>query len=50
LYGWTVTLKEEHKLRASENRMQKREFRPREAVTETWRKLHNEGIHVLFFK
>jgi len=45
LYGceiWSLTLKEERRLRVSENRVLRRIFGPkRDEVTEEWRKLHN---------
>jgi hypothetical protein len=52
LYGcetWSLTLREEHRLRIFENRVLKRIFgRKRDEVTEEWRKLHNEELHNLF--
>jgi len=46
LYGcetWSLTLREEHRLRVFENRVLMRIFGPkRDEVTEDWRKLHNE--------
>jgi hypothetical protein len=52
LYGyetWSITLKEEHKLRVFENRVLRRIFGPkRDEVTEGWRKLHNEELHDLY--
>jgi hypothetical protein len=46
LYGcetWSLTLKEEQRLRVFENRVLRRIFGPkREEVTGEWRKLHNE--------
>jgi hypothetical protein len=49
LYGcetWSLTLREGHKLRVFENRVQMRIFGPkRDGVTGGWRKLHNEGLH-----
>jgi hypothetical protein len=51
LYGcetWSVTLREEQRLRASENRVLRRVFGPkRDDVTGGWRKLHNEELHNL---
>jgi len=45
LYGretWSLTLKEERRLRVFENRVLRRVFGPkRDKVTEEWRKLHN---------
>ena len=40
---WSLTLKEERRLRVSENRVLRRIFGPkRDEVTGEWRKLHNE--------
>jgi hypothetical protein len=51
LYGcesWSVTLREEHKLRVSENRVLRRIFRPkREKVTWECRIPHNEELNNL---
>jgi hypothetical protein len=52
LYGcetWSVTLREEHRLRMLENRMLRRVFElKRDEVTGSWRKLHNEKLHNLY--
>jgi hypothetical protein len=52
LYGcetWSLTLKEEHRLRVFENRVLRRIFGPkRDEVTGEWRKLHNEELHNLY--
>jgi hypothetical protein len=52
LYGcetWSLTLREEYRLRVFENRVLRRIFRPRrDEVTGEWRKLHNEEIHDLY--
>jgi hypothetical protein len=52
LYGcetWSVTLREEHRLRVFENRVLRRIFEPmRDEVAEEWRKLHNEELHDLY--
>jgi hypothetical protein len=52
LYGcetWSLTLREEHRLRAFENRVLRRIFGPkRDEVTGKWRKLHNEELHDLY--
>jgi len=52
MYGcetWSLTLREEHRLRVSENRMLRRIFGPkRDKVTREWRKLHNEEINDLY--
>jgi hypothetical protein len=51
LYGcetWSLTVKEEHKLRVFENRVLKIIFGPkRDGVMGGWRKLHNEELHNL---
>jgi hypothetical protein len=47
---WSLTLKEEHRLRVFENRVQRRIFgQKRDEVTGGWRKLHNEELHNLNF-
>jgi hypothetical protein len=52
LYGcetWSLTLKEEHRLRVFENRVLRRIFGPeRDEVTGEWRKLHSEELHILY--
>jgi hypothetical protein len=52
LYGcetWSLTFKEEHRLRVFENRVLRRIFGPkRDEVTGGWRKLHNEELHILY--
>jgi hypothetical protein len=49
LYGretWSLTLRDEHRLRVFENRVLRRIFGPkRDEVTGEWRKLHNEELH-----
>jgi hypothetical protein len=51
LYGcetWSLTLREEHRLRVFVNRVLRRTFGPkRDAVTGYWRKLHKEDLHNL---
>jgi hypothetical protein len=43
-------LREESRLRAIENRVLRRIFRPRrDKVIGCWRKLHNEELHNLYF-
>jgi hypothetical protein len=48
LYGcetWSLTLREEHRLRVFENRVLRRIFGPKkDEVTREWRKLHNEEL------
>jgi hypothetical protein len=52
LYGcetWSLTLREEHRLRVFENRVLRRTFGPkRDEVTGGRRKLHNEELHNLY--
>jgi hypothetical protein len=52
LYGcetWSLTLREEHKLRVFENRVLRRIFGlKRDEVTGGWRKLRNEELHNLY--
>jgi hypothetical protein len=52
LYGcetWSLTLREEQRLRVFENRVLRRIFGPkRYEVTGGWRKLHNEELHGLY--
>jgi len=52
LYGcetWSLTLREERRLRVVENRVLRRIFVPkREEVTREWRKLHNEELNDLY--
>jgi len=46
---WSLTLREERRLRVSENRVL-RIFGPRrEGITGGWRKLHNEELNDLYF-
>ena len=52
MYGcetWSLTLKEERRLRVFENRVLRRIFGPkRDKMTEEWRKLHNEEFNGLY--
>jgi hypothetical protein len=52
LYGcetWSLTLKEENRLRVFENRVLRRIFGPkRDEVTGEWRKLHYKELHDLY--
>jgi hypothetical protein len=52
LYGcetWSLTLREEHRLRVFENKVLRRIFGPkRDEVTGEWRKLHNEELHNMY--
>jgi hypothetical protein len=46
---WSVTLREEHRLRVFENRVLRRIFGPkRDEVTGEWRRLHNEELNDLY--
>jgi hypothetical protein len=46
---WSLTVREEHKLRVFENRVLRRIFGPkRDGVTGGWRKPHNEELHNLY--
>jgi hypothetical protein len=52
LYGcetWSVTLREEHRLRVFENRVLRRIFGPKtDEVIGKWRRLHNEELNALY--
>jgi hypothetical protein len=52
LYGcdnWSLTLREEHRLRMFEYRVLRRIFGPKsDEVTGEWRELHNEELHNLY--
>jgi hypothetical protein len=52
MYGcetWSLTLREEHRLRVFENRVLRRIFGPkRDEVIRGWEKLHNDELHNLF--
>jgi hypothetical protein len=39
---WSLTLREEHRLRVSENRVLRRIFGPKREEDGSWRKLHND--------
>jgi hypothetical protein len=46
---WSLTLREEHRLRVFGNRMLRRIFGPkRDEVIGGWRKLHNEMLHNVY--
>jgi hypothetical protein len=53
LYGyesWSLTLREECRLRVFENKVLRRIFGPkRDEVTGVWRRLHNEELCALYF-
>jgi hypothetical protein len=52
VYGcenWSLTLREEHRLRVFENRVLRRILGPkRDEMIRGWRKLHNEELHNLY--
>jgi hypothetical protein len=51
LYGceiWSLTLRREHRLRVSENRLLRRIFGPKREEDGSWRKLHNYELHNLY--
>jgi hypothetical protein len=51
LYGcetWSLTLREEHKLRVFKKRVLRIVRPKRDEVTGGWRKLHNEELHNLY--
>jgi hypothetical protein len=46
---WSITLKEEQRLRVFQNRVLRRTFGPkRDGVTGEWRRLHNEELYGLY--
>jgi hypothetical protein len=50
LYGyetWSLTVREEHRLRVFENRVLRRIFGPKREEDGSWRKLHNDELHSL---
>ena len=51
LYGcetWSLTLREEWRLRIIENRFLRRMFEPKRDENGEWRRLHNEELHSLY--
>jgi hypothetical protein len=51
LYGcetWSLTLREEHRLRVFENRVLRKIFGPKRGEDGSWRKLHNDELHSLY--
>jgi hypothetical protein len=51
LYGcetWSLTLREQHRLRVSENRVLRRIYGPKREENGWRRKLHNEELHSLY--
>jgi hypothetical protein len=45
---WSLTLREEHGLRAFENRALRRIIGPKREEDGSWRKLHNDELHSLY--
>jgi hypothetical protein len=45
---WSLTLREEHRLRVFENRVLRRIFGPKRDEDKSWRKLHNDELHSLY--
>jgi hypothetical protein len=46
---WSLTLREEHRLRVFDNRVLRRTFGPkRDEVTGEWRRLHKEELNGLY--
>jgi hypothetical protein len=51
LYGcetWSLLLREEHRLRVSENRVLRMILGPKREEDGSWRKLHNDELHNLY--
>jgi hypothetical protein len=51
LYGcetWSLTLREEHRLRVSKNGVLRRIFGPKREEDGSWGKLHNDELHSLY--
>jgi hypothetical protein len=47
-WTWSLTVREEHRLRVFENRVLRKIFGPRrDQVTGVWKKLHNKELHHL---
>ena len=45
---WSLTLREESRLRVFENRIMRRIFGPKRDENGEWRRLHNEELHSLY--
>jgi hypothetical protein len=45
---WSLTSREEHRLRVFENRVLRRIFGPKREEGRSWRKLHNDELHSLY--
>ena len=53
LYGcetWSLTLRQEHRLRVFENKVLRKKFgAKRDDIKGEWRKVHNAELHTLYF-
>jgi hypothetical protein len=52
LYGcetWSLTLREKHRLRVFDNTVLRRIFGPKREEDGSWRKLHNDELHSLYY-
>ena len=47
---WSLTLREEHRVRAFENRILRRIFGPKRNTNSEWRRLYNEKLHRFFYR
>jgi hypothetical protein len=45
---WSLTFREEHRLRVFENRVLRKIFGPKRDEDGSWRKLHNDELHDLY--
>jgi hypothetical protein len=45
---WSLTLREEHRLKVFKNRVLRRIFGPKREEDGSWRKLHNDELHCLY--
>jgi hypothetical protein len=49
VFNWSLTLREENRLRVFENRVLRKIFWPRkDKITGEWRRLHNEELNDLY--
>jgi hypothetical protein len=46
---WSVALEEEHRLRVFENRVLRKICGPKREEDGSWRKLHNDEVHDLYY-
>jgi hypothetical protein len=45
---WSLTLREEHRLRVFENRVLRKIFGPKREEDDSWKKFHNDELHNLY--